>query len=429
MRPESYWEASGTAPPPAPPLDGDVRADVAVVGAGYCGLNAALELAERGASVVVLDALALGKGASGRSGGFVAGRFRMPPATVLKRHGPDMVAMMQRISAASVEQVERNVVDLAIPEARFERHGSIRAAINERHLAALAAGFRGRVGADFGSAADLRFLSRAEIAAETGSERFVGGTLDPSVPALHPFNYTMGLARAVVARGVPIHAETLVTRASPDGAGIRLETPSGSVAAGQMIVATNAYSRMTGATEALAAGVIPFRSAVICTAEIPDDILRTILPNGRMMIDTKRILRWFRLVDGRLIVGGRGAGSPSQDAQAYRQMRRNLLEVYPQLSFVPIDYEWSGYVGLTLDALPHVGRASDQVVFAGGCNGNGVAVASLFGRYAARIALGDPPDVGILGSAWFRKVPFRQFSMPAARLGARWYHLLDELGL
>lgn len=429
MTPETLWEATGIAKPDAPPLPGDLSVDVAVIGAGYSGLNAALELAGRGAQPVVLDALPLGKGASGRSGGFIAGRFRMPPPVVLKRYGPAMVELMQKISLASVAQVESNVTELGIPEARFKRHGNIRGAISKTHFDRMKAEAGRQVAADFGASTQQRLLDRDELEALTGTNQFFGGTVNPSVPGLHPFNYTMGLARALTQRGVAIHAETPVTQIVEAGNGVELITPRGTVRARQVVVATDAYSRLTGIKTPLAKGIIPFRSCAIATAPLPPEMAAKILPQDHMLVDTRRVLRWVRLIDGRLVIGGRGAGRESQDKQAYRAMHRHLTGMFPQAAGLPIDYRWSGYVGMTLDQLPHVGRASERVVFAGGYNGNGVALASLFGRYAARLALRDEVELGILGGSWLRPVPIYPLSIPGARLAARYMQVLDSLGI
>lgn len=429
MTPETLWEATGIAKPDTPPLPGDLSVEVAVIGAGYCGLNAALELADRNTGVAVLDALPLGKGASGRSGGFIAGRFRMPPPVVLKRHGQGMVDLMQRISLASVAQVENNVAELDIPEARFKRHGNIRAAISQTHFNRMKAEAGRQIAADFGASAQQRLLGRDELEALTGSNRFFGGTVNPSVPGLHPFNYTMGLARAATRKGVAIHAETPVTQIVEAGNGVELITPRGRVRARQVIVATDAYSRLTGIRTSLAKGVIPFRSCAIATAPLSPDLVAKILPQDHMLVDTRRVLRWVRLIDGRLVIGGRGAGRESQDEQAYQAMRRHLIAMFPQVADLPIDYRWSGYVGMTLDQLPHVGRSSERIIFAGGYNGNGVALGSLFGRYAARIALRDEVELGILGSSWLRPVPLYPLSIPGARLAARYMQVLDALGV
>ncbi len=428
---ETFWETTSVAPRTTGPLTSDVTADMLVIGAGYCGLNAALELTQRGADVRVIDAQKIGAGASGRSGGFVSARFRMPAEKVLKRFGPDMLAVLRRIGGEAVELVARNVSELGLTEARLTRHGSITAALNARHFAQLVAGVTqsGTAPAQFGSIGTVRTINRDEIRVLTGSDRFVGGLLAPDALGLHPLNYTLGMAAALVARGVPLHPETAALDIVPDGPALRAVTPAGTIRARQIILATNAYSRLTPATRPLARGVIPFRSSVIATAPLDAEQRRQVLGEGQMMFDTRRLLRWFRICDGRLLVGGRGAGSPDADPKAYMALRRTMVGYWPSLAHTPVVHRWSGYVGLTLDALPHVGRVSDRLVLAGGCNGNGVALASLLGRYAARFALGEQPEVGILDASRMRPLPLPQISMPGVRLVTGVYEAFDRLGL
>jgi glycine/D-amino acid oxidase-like deaminating enzyme len=179
----------------------------------------------------------------------------------------------------------------------------------------------------------------------------------------------------------------------------------------------------------LAQGVIPFRSAVIVTAPLGHNVAASILPGGQMLVDTRRLLRWYRKIDGRLFIGGRGAGAPSGDSIAYERLRGCMLELYPHLKDTPIEYRWSGLIGVTLDELPHVGRVHERIIVSGGCNGNGIAVSSLFGRYAAQYAMGLTPDIGILDAGYMVRLPLHRFSGPAVRMGTRWYEFLDRMGV
>lgn len=428
MNVETLWQATAATAPTTAALEGDKTVEFTVIGSGFCGLNAALELAEAGREVAVIDALPLGAGASGRAGGFVSSRFRMAPETVLKNHGPEALATLQRLSREAVEQVTNNVNSYDLKAARLIRHGSITAASNQQHLKRLLKALR-QPQSSYSPSAEVKVLSREEMTAETGSKRFVGGLLTPSGRGLHPLNYTFGLASAAINKGVAIHSDTCALQVVNDASCMRIVTPRGTIQSKKLIIATNAYSLTTPATVELAKGVIPFRSAVIATERLSTDHLATILPGERMMFDTKRLLRWFRVVDGRLVVGGRGAGSPAADADAYRHLKGCMLEAFPQLAAVKIDYQWSGYVGITLEGLPHVGPISDRVFIAGGCNGNGVATASLLGRYAARFAKGEKPDVGILHVDQMKRLPFHRYAGAGVRIATKGFKLLDMIGI
>lgn len=425
MTHETYWQASGVAAPDFAPFAGKAEVETLVIGAGFTGINAALELVENGREAMVIDAQPFAGGASGRNGGFVSARFKMPPARIERRYGPEMTAIMARLSAASVEQVKTNVARYGLEETALNTWGNISAALNARHLkqmlAALPAGYvENGIG---------RILDEAEIAALTGSTRFAGGLCAPGALGIHPFNYLCGLGRAASAAGVGLHCNTAAQRLRRDGGKWVIETEAGEIRADRVIMAANAYSYLTAATRPLARAVVPFRSAVIVTERLSERQLATIMPEAKMMVDSRRLLRWFRLIDGRMLLGGRGAGHPSQDERAYERLLRYLVEVYPQLSSVKIEWRWSGYVGLTRDRLLHIGEVSDGIFVSGGYNGNGVATSSFSGRQVAKLAMGETPELGLLSTRYMKTMPLHRYSAPAVRVATAWFETLDRMGV
>jgi glycine/D-amino acid oxidase-like deaminating enzyme len=333
---------------------------------------------------------------------------------------------MYEIGHEAVDCVEELTDTLGIEDAGFSRCGYVTAAHNDAALAGQRTAIdwlRAEAG-DTGS----RMLSRAEVAQELGSAFYVGGSFNAHAAALHPLNYVRGLARAATARGIAIHEDSAVTRTGREDGRVVLETATGRVRARQVIFATNGYSDLTPASASLKPRVIPFRSAIIATEPLSDNLRRLILPTGRVAADTRRLLRWYRMVGDRLIFGGRGAFGKTDSEAAFRTLRANMAEIFPELADQPIACRWSGLVAMTMDYLPHIGRLDENTFYAVGFNGSGVAITSLMGRQLAAISRGETPDLALLGARAFPPIPFYPLTSPAVRVVTAWYRLLDGLG-
>ena len=435
QQPDSLWRHlaahAGTLGPPvgAGRLARDLHTDVAVIGAGYSGLAAAHALAKRGVPCVVLDANPVGWGASGRNGGVVSSKFRLSFPAIANRYGIDAAKRMHRLAHDGVRVVESFVDEFAISGAAFELTGSLRCAHTDRALAACVAE------ADWVRTAlgdrTMTALTRAQVERETGSAAFVGGVLSADAGTILPLEYVLGIARGLAARGVPIHESTPVVAIEParGAPGVRLHTPSARVRAKQVIVATNAYSSLTPATAGYRRELVPFRSAMIATERLPAELDARLMTARRSYTETRRMMKWFRRADGRMLFGGRDAfGEEGQDT-GFDALRRAMIALFPDLADVRIAFRWSGYVGMTFNALPHVGRSDDTTVFCLGYNGAGVAMASLVGQHAAALALGETPDLALLAQDGLRPVPFHSLRAPGVRLVAAWYQFLDALGV
>ncbi|HJZ31974.1 MAG TPA: FAD-binding oxidoreductase [Hyphomicrobiaceae bacterium] len=409
-----------------PRLSTETQADVAVIGAGYTGLSAAHALAGSGLEPVILEAHAPGWGASGRNGGVVTAKFRPTFPAIAAAHGRDVAKRMNQMAHEAVDAVAELVDSLAIRRAAFTRTGQVKAAHNAASLRAAVAEAEW-LKAELNDAS-MQPLTAAEVREETGSTAFVGGVRNLGSGGIHPLNYLYGLAEGVTARGIRLFAHSPVLRLRREPDGILLETPAGSVRARQVIIASNAYSDLTGATGAVERTVIPFRSAIIATEPLSANLAATIMPSRRTYSETRRMLRWFRMVDDRVLFGGRGAFGKADSAAAFNSLRTAMVGIFPELADVPLAYRWSGLVAMTLDQMPHVGRLDDRVLFALGYNGAGIAMASLMGRYLSAFARREQPDVGLLDARRLRRVPFYPIREPAIRLLAGWYQLLDAVG-
>ena len=410
------------------PLDRDISVEVAVIGAGYSGLSAAHALQQRGVQTVVLDANPVGWGASGRNGGVVSSKFRLSFPAIERLHGIQTAKTMHRLAHDGVRVVEQFIDEFKLGQARFEHTGSLRCAHTERAFASIRAEAEW-VKQQLGDTT-MTVQSRAEVEHETGSKAFVGGVLSTDAGTILPLEYVRGIAAGLTRRKVDIYESTPVLeiiRADGSG-GVTLRTPNGTVRAKQVIVGTNAYSNLTPATAAYQRELVPFRSAMIATERLPAVLDARLMVERRSYTETRRMMKWFRKVDGRMLFGGRDAFGKEGQTTGFDALQRAMVELFPDLAGVRVEYQWSGYVGMTFNSLPHVGRSDDTTTFCLGYNGAGVAMASLLGQHAAALALGETPELSLLAAPGLSPVPFHSLRAPGVRLVAAWYQFLDAIG-
>jgi glycine/D-amino acid oxidase-like deaminating enzyme len=417
--PRSLWET--TAPPAAafPAVAGVVRAQVAVVGAGYTGLSAALHLAEAGHDVAVIDAHAPGWGASGRNGGQVIAGVKQDPE-FLRPHfgdvvgprvigtvgsGPDLVFDLISRLGIACDAVRNGWLQLATSESTLR--------VSHEHVRQWRA-----------LGADVETLDAAETARLTGSSAYVGAMLDRRGGTVQPLAYARGLAGAATRAGARIFADTPATGLARDRAGWRVRTAGGMVTAERVILATNAYSGRLH--DGLRRSVVAASSWQVATDPLPAEVRATILPEGQAGSDMRRLLRYFRLdADGRFVLGARGSFRDPQPPSSLRRLCATATVLFPQLRGVPFTYQWGGLVALTQDHLPHLHALAPGLLAGVGYNGRGVAMATVMGRELAGLAAGmDPSELGL------PVVGVRPLALHAAnRLGVHattvWYRLLD----
>jgi glycine/D-amino acid oxidase-like deaminating enzyme len=402
------------------------RVDVAVVGSGYCGLSAALELARAGVRVAVFDTGALGQGASSRNGGMIDGALKLDWSDLAARYGEGKAAALLDGARASFEHLEDLIAREGL-DAEYRRCGHVTLACNPAQFRALqrevrALGERARA---------ARIVPRERQREEIGSDFYHGGVLIEESGGLHPGKLHRGLHAAASAAGAELHGYAEVQRLERTGTGVTLATARGRTHADQVLVATNGY---TGSLlPELQRRVVPVSSYIIATEALPAELARHLSPRGRMFVDGNRLLSYFRLSpDGRRVLfGGRLHLRHVDERTAARGLYRRMIRVWPELRGCRITHAWKGYLGFTFDRLPHmgtqVGGMRAGVHFAMGCNGSGVAMAAYLGHQTALKILGRqnrpcpfeelpfPTHVAYRGRAWF---------LPALGL---WYQFLDEL--
>jgi glycine/D-amino acid oxidase-like deaminating enzyme len=427
LQEKPYWWDTARLQAEGPPTPVPERADVAIIGAGYTGLAAARELGRRGVQSVVLEAETTGWGASSRNGGMVLTGLKLGVPELQAKVGRELTAQMYQASMESIECVEQIVNEEKI-ECNFSRCGHLEVASKPGHYRRFAQ-WAELIARDFGR--EVRLVPREALSSEIGSGIYYGGLVDEGSAGVNPARYVAGLASAAKKAGAAIceHARVeKIDRESKGGsAGFRVMSARGVMWARDVLVATSGY---TGAvTPALQRRVVPIGSYIIATEPLPETLAAELVPNGRMIFDTRYFLHYFRLTpDRRMLFGGRAAFFP-ETRETIRQsaeiLRRDMVRVYPRLAGTPVEYAWGGTLDFTFDMLPHAGRM-DGLHFALGYAGHGVAMATYLGtKMAAWIAgnevalpfarLGFPTaPLGLYtGSTWF---------LPLASL---WYRFLD----
>jgi len=357
--------------------------DVAVVGGGITGLNAAIRLARKGAATVVLEQGRFGSGASGRNGGMCTTGVSVGPATAVKRYGLAAARAYHDAYRDAVDFVEALVRTEGI-DCDFFRAGRLGVAFRPSHHEHQRATQK-LLAEQFGHETTL--ITPADLRAELGSTYYHGGLLDPLSAGLHPGKFVRGLAEAAERAGARLYETTKVTgvRRGPDGR-YSVQTPRGSLSARQVLLATDAYT--TRVFPKLQRRMVIVGSFIVVTQPLGDELAREIIPRGRMVVDTKNIGHYFRLTpDNRLLFGGRARfalSNPDSDRKSAKILERDMLTVFPQLTGTRIEYAWGGHVGFPFDRMPHAGQI-DGLYYSIGYSGHGVQMASLMGARMAEI--------------------------------------------
>lgn len=388
---DSYWESS------ADPLNlslstlaGPESCDVAVIGGGFTGLSAALELAERGVDVRLLEAGAIGWGASGRNGGFACiGSHKMSYGKMISRYGRDATKQFFKTMQESVALVEDNAARHGI-DIWKTGNGEITLAHLPNRLDELREDQRFHR-ETFGE--DNEVLTRDQLV-ERGmaGPGFHGGLLGPTGFGVHPLNYARGLARAAHKAGARLHPHSRLIRWEESNGAHRLTTATGTLTAKRVIVATNGYTP-EDVSPRHAGRIMPALSNIIVTRPLTDAELKAQNWTSEILAyDSRNLLHYFRLLPGkRFLFGGRGGTDSSAAAAAgYRAyMTETFQRMFPAWKDAEITHFWRGFVCLAHDLVPYVGALDEgkTVWTALAYHGNGVAMGSWSGRAVARMML------------------------------------------
>ncbi|HDS1733088.1 FAD-binding oxidoreductase [Pseudomonas sp. BP8] len=422
----SYYAATARAAVRYPALEGDLSADVCVVGGGLTGVNTALELAERGLSVILLEARRIGWGASGRNGGQLIRGIGHDVTGFARYVGHDGVRYLKQAGLDSVELVRERI-------ARYDIQCDLRWGFCE--LANTAAQFEAFKAeqdelASLGYRHETRLVGAEQLHQVVASDQYAGGLVDMGSGHLHPLDLVQGEAQAAADLGVRIFEESAVLRIE-HGSTVTLHGAHGKVRAKSLVLGCNAHldelePRLTGK-------VLPAGSYVVATEPLPEPLAKALIPQNMALCDQKVGLDYYRLTaDRRLLFGGacHYSGRDPKDIGAY--MLPKLHKVFPQLAEVRLDYQWGGMIGITANRFPQVGRLNQHanVYYAQGYSGHGLNVTHWTAKLLAEaIAVGHSQGLDVFSAVPHLTFPGgKALRSPLLALGMLWYRLREALG-
>jgi gamma-glutamylputrescine oxidase len=417
---KSYYLATANPSLTRPALQGDVDADLVVVGGGCTGLSAALHAAERGLKVVLLEGGKIGWGASGRNGGQIIPGLRIGAKGLAKRYGTERAKALFDLAlearALVLDLIERHNIDCDL-----RLTGHLIGAVSDSDFRDLEEEAMCLDTVMKYPHADI--LSAAQARGKVDAS-YAGAMYDRLGGHMHPLNYTLGLAEAAAAANVAIHENSIAVRLEEYESRIRVSTDGGSVRAKHAVLAGDALLR--GLEPRVNSRIMPVGSYIVATEPLGDK--RNVIPADVAVSDTRFVVNYYRMsADGRLLFGGgeRYTRSPPADIAGF--VRPHLEKTFPQLRACRIDHAWGGLVSVTTSRLPHVGRYGD-VYFAHGYSGEGVILSTLSGKLLAEAIAGDPTRLDLFSMLSPRPFPGgATFRGPLYVLGMLWYAARDRI--
>ena len=419
---DSWYEATARREAPLPALEGDIDADVCVVGAGLSGCSTAMHLAQRGYKVVVLEAERIGYGASGRSGGQIIPGWAGGMDKIAGQLGK---ADAKRVWDFSIEGIE-------LTRELIERHridcdlawGHLHVALKPRQRRELL-DWQSEQEGEFGYR-KLRFMERAETESWIASRRYVAGLHDAGAGHLHPLRYTLGVGRAAIAAGARIFERSEVT-AITYGPTVTVKTAKGSARAKFLALCANVGH--VDLSDRLARKLIGVASYIVASKPLGAARAAALLKDNIAVADLNWIIDYYRLsADHRMLFGGRVSYSGLDPLGTARATRVRMLNVFPQLADVEIEYAWGGMIDITMSRLPNFGRLDSNVYYLQGYSGHGMVAATIAGRIAAEAIAGQAERFDVMARIRHHDFPGGSlFRRPTLVMAMTWFRLRDLL--
>ncbi|WAX95016.1 FAD-binding oxidoreductase [Aminobacter sp. NyZ550] len=417
----SWYEDTAGPRPEYPALDGDLQADVVIIGGGFTGLSAATHLAKAGTNVVLIEAHRFGDGASGRNGGQLGtgqrawaeeleGELGFTRAKALFDLAEEAKAHLLDFTAANGIDIDYMPGQMSVAHKRryvddYKAHAEIMASrFNYPHVS---------------------FMDASETAERLGSTHYYGGTRDTGTGHIHPLKLVIGTGRAAAAAGAHLFENTPSTDITSQGGKVRVTTPRGTITAQKCLIAVNAYG---GKLEPVsAAHIMPIGSFIGATVPLGAD--SKVIPGGESVDDSRFVVRYFRKSrDGRLLFGGREIYGVNDPKDIHIHIRKQITEIYPALKDVEITHGWGGYVGITVPRKPFVREVMPNVISMGGYSGHGVMLSNFFGKLYAEAVAGNRDRLKLIEELKIPPFPGgRRFRTPLLFLALNWFALRDRI--
>ncbi len=421
----SYYSATVREDSHYPRLQEDLECDVAIIGGGFSGVAAAVEFAERGLRVVLLEAHKIGWGQSGRNGGQVTGSLsgegamRKQMRKTLGSGVDDFIWQLRWRGHDIIRaRVARYGIDCDL------KHGHLQAAMKPAHMDELRALHEEAQRRGMGDAVQL--LDAQGVRAHLETELYCGGLKNTRNMHLHPLNLCLGEARAAHSLGAQLFEDTQVTSIS-HGPRPEVHTPHGRVRAAQVLLAGDVYHQLE--QQKLGGLIFPAAGGIIATAPLDEATARAINPQDLAVYDCRFVLDYYRLTaDRRLLLGGGANYSGKESRDIAAELRPALERTFPRLKGIAIDFAWSCNMGIVVNRIPQLGKLSPNVWYAQGYSGHGLATTHVVAEIMAQAMTGTLERFDTFAACRHVRVPLGNYlGNPLLALGMWYYLLLEKL--
>ncbi|MCC3861519.1 NAD(P)/FAD-dependent oxidoreductase [Pseudemcibacter aquimaris] len=401
--------------------------DIVIVGAGFTGLATALHLLRAGKSVTIFDAMTIGEGASGKNGGMVGPSLhKLGLAGLTNAYGRQKALEILQEGMTAISYFQEFIAEENI-DCDLKMTGRFRGVTNEQALEGVKRDSENLLALD-GFKYDV--VEKQNVHDEIGSDLYQGGVIYHQDGGLQPYKLVTSLATKVTELGGIIHENTRVSDITKTPNGFQVETTIGTVSAGDVVVASNAYTKKFGGNYSkwFSKRLLPITSAMIATEELPKDTIDRFFPKKRMHGGNHRLVQYYRASPDhkRVLFGARGPDRLDRADKNGPVLKEHLCKIFPELENVKIDYSWSGRVAYTFDHTPHLG-IQDGIYYAIGYCGSGVTRSIYLARQLSRRILGQENHQTAFDDLGFKSKPFyngNPWFMPAV---LKWHSFLDRI--
>lgn len=420
----SYYEASVQRPAPLASLDQSLQADVVIIGAGFSGLSAAIELRLKGFSVVVLEAQRICSGASGRNGGQAIVGYASGMSPFERQLGPDGARTAWNLSMEAIDLIDQRIATHQIDCDRVK--GYLTVADSPRKARALREEID-QLAHHYGFAS--QWMQGSDVQQWIGSGRYLAAAYEPVSGHLHPLKYGLGLARVALALGVQVFENTIATEMT-DGKQVTIQTTKGQVKADFALLAGNCtlHAHAPRLAHAIKPRIMPVGTYMIATESLSADLCAQLIPCGAAVCDNNFVLDYFRIsADHRMLFGGRVSYSTRTPAHLAQVMHQRMARIFPPLAQTKVNHVWGGFVDISFNRSPDFGRVAPNVYYLQGYSGHGVALSGLAGKLVSEAIGGQASRFDVFAQLKNRAFPGGDLLRTPALVLATRYHLLKDL--